>query len=85
MEESRHFVVLFACDFQALLRHEGKPRRSAARFSSRRRRNSFVDSLQGMARLAAQYFGQTRGGLAREPRRDVRSELGALKSPGAER
>ena len=79
--EPRYFVVLMAYDYQ-LLKKEKTPRLLwVTRMSVRSPGNNFVEAVPGMARIAADYFGQQRDDITRleTKLREGTVEIGELK------
>ena len=79
--EERYFVVLMAYDYQ-LMKKEKTPRLLwVTRMSIRSPGNNFAESVPGMARVAADFFGQQRDEITRieTKLREGKVDIGELK------
>jgi hypothetical protein len=82
--EERYFVVLMAYDYQ-LMKKEKTPRLLwVTRMSIRSPGNNFAESVPGMARVAAEFFGQQRDEITRVETklREGKVDIGELKIVG---
>jgi len=82
VEESRYYIVISAFDFPELRKRQKQKLLWQVRVSVRVTGNSFDDSVTGMMKTAAKYFGQDSGHLVRGEEKKAKIELGELKFLG---
>jgi hypothetical protein len=82
LEEDRYFVVLTAFDYQKLVKEKKSKFLWEVRFSIRERGNAFDKRIDGMARLASDYFGRDSAGLHHDTLPEGKVEIGPVKSLG---
>jgi hypothetical protein len=82
IEDDRYFVILQAFDFQAVWKRRNVKLLWETRFSLSQRHHDFGKDLQGMAQVAAPYFGQDSHGLIRRSVPEGHVDIGDVKSLG---
>jgi hypothetical protein len=82
LEEDRYFVVLTALDYPKLVKERKSKMLWEVRFSIREHGNAFDKRIDGMAKLASDYFGRDSAGLHHDALPEGRVEIGPVKSLG---
>jgi hypothetical protein len=82
--EERYFVVLMAYDYQRLKKDKQSRLLWVTRMSVRSPGHNFATAVPGMARIAADFYGQQRDGLTRRETtlREGQVDIGELKVIG---
>jgi hypothetical protein len=82
LEEDRYFVVLMAFDYQKLVKEKKQKFLWETRFSIREQGTAFDKRIDGMAKLASDYFGKDSAGLQHDTLPQGNVEIGPVKSLG---
>ena len=82
LEEDRYFVVLTAFDYQELVKEKKSRFLWEVRFSIREHGTAFDKRIDGMAKLASDYFGRDSAGLHHDTLPEGKVEIGPVKSLG---
>jgi len=82
LEEDRYFVVLTALDYPKLVKERKSKMLWEVRFSIREHGNAFDKRIDGMAKLASDYFGRDSAGLHHDTLPEGKVEIGPVKSLG---
>ncbi len=82
LEEDRYFVVITAFDYQKLVKEKKSKFLWEVRFSIREHGNAFDNRIEGMAKLASDYFGRDSAGLHHDTLPEGKVEIGPVKSLG---
>jgi hypothetical protein len=79
--EERYFVILMAYDYQLLKKEKKSKLLWVTRMSVRAPGNNFSEAMPGMARIAADFFGQQHNDIARMQTklREGKVDIGELK------
>jgi hypothetical protein len=82
LEEDRYFVVLTALDYRTLVKEKKSKMLWEVRFSIREHGNAFDSRIEGMAKLASDYFGRDSAGLHHVTLPEGKVEIGPVESLG---